>query len=61
MDKYMIELRNENEQEAEAKRQLKYIDDAKTIVTDISGKLGRPLYSCVVTFGCQMYAKCTTV
>ncbi len=57
MDKYMIELRNENEQEAEAKRQLKYIDDAKTIVTDISGKLGRPLYSCVVTFGCQMNAR----
>lgn len=61
MGNYKLNLKSEEEQRAEAERQLRYIDEIRELVSDISENLGRPLYSCVVTFGCQMNAKCTTV
>ena len=54
MGKYKIELKSEEDQQAEAARQLAFIEEAGKIVSEISESLGRPLYSTVVTFGCQM-------
>ena len=54
MGNYKTDLRSEEEQRAEAERQLRYIDEIRELVGEISENLGRPLYSCVVTFGCQM-------
>ena len=49
-----IELRSEEEQTREAERQLEYIEEARKIVSEISEKLGRPLFSHTKTFGCEM-------
>ena len=57
MENYKIELRSEEEQKIEAERQLRYIEEARELVSEISEKLGRPLYSICVTFGCQMNAR----
>ncbi len=57
MGNYKTDLRSEEEQRAEAERQLRYIDEIRELVGEISENLGRPLYSCVVTFGCQMNAR----
>ena len=57
MGNYKLNLKSEEEQRAEAERQLRYIDEIRELVSDISENLGRPLYSCVVTFGCQMNAR----
>jgi tRNA-2-methylthio-N6-dimethylallyladenosine synthase len=57
MGNYKINLKSEEEQRAEAERQLRYIDEIRELVSEISENLGRPLYSCVVTFGCQMNAR----
>lgn len=54
MEKYKIELKSEEEQQAEAARQLKFIEEARKIVMEISSEIGRPLFSHTKTFGCQM-------
>ena len=57
MEKYKIELKSEEEQQAEAARQLKFIEEAREIVMEISAEIGRPLFSHTKTFGCQMNAR----
>ena len=54
MEKYKIELKSEEEQQAEAARQLKFIEEVREIVMEISAEIGRPLISYIRTFGCQM-------
>ena len=54
MEKYKIELKSEEEQQAEAARQLKFIEEAREIVMEISAEIGRPLISYIKTFGCQI-------
>lgn len=56
-----IELRSEEEQIKEAERQLKFIEEVRVIVEEMSKEIGRPLFSHITSFGCQMNAKCTTV
>ena len=56
-----IELRSEEEQAREAERQLKFIEEARELTKELSDRLGRPLFSHITSFGCQMYAKFTTV
>lgn len=41
----------------EPERQYYYMAKLKTIVAERSAKLGRPLYCCTQTFGCQMNAR----
>ena len=40
--------------EQEPYRQYYFIKKARKYVKALSEKLGRPLYACTVTFGCQM-------
>lgn len=38
----------------EQKRQQQFIEKARIYVREKSEELGRPLYACTTTFGCQM-------
>lgn len=40
----------------EQKRQQQFIEKARGYVKEKSEELGRPLYACTTTFGCQMNA-----
>lgn len=57
MENYRIDIRSEEEQMREAERQNLFIEEARGMVRDISGRIGRPLISCITTFGCQMNAR----
>ena len=41
----------------EQKRQQQFIEKARIYVREKSEELGRPLYACTTTFGCQMNAR----
>ena len=41
----------------EQKRQQQFIEKARVYVREKSEELGRPLYACTTTFGCQMNAR----
>lgn len=47
---------NEDAPVEEPARQYYFIAKARKYITEISAKLGRPLFSHVETFGCQMNA-----
>ena len=53
----MPEYRIDAGQMKETDKQLQYIGEARELIALISEKLGRPLLSCIVTFGCQMNAR----
>ena len=53
----MPEYRIDAGQMKETDKQLQYIGKARELIALISEKLGRPLLSCIVTFGCQMNAR----
>ncbi len=53
----MPENRIDAGQIKETDKQLQYIGEARELITLISVRLGRPLLSCIVTFGCQMNAR----
>ena len=53
----MPEYRIDADQMKETDKQLQYIGEARELIALISEKLGRPLLSCIVTFGCQMNAR----
>ena len=55
-----IELRGEKEQQREYERQAAFMEEAKELVGRMSEELGRPLFSHLTCFGCQMNVKCTT-
>ena len=57
MENYRIDIRSEEEQLREAERQNLFIEEARGMVLDISSRIGRPLISCITTFGCQMNAR----
>ena len=57
MENYRIDIRSEEEQMREAERQNLFIEEARGMVRDISSRIGRPLISCITTFGCQMNAR----
>lgn len=57
MENYRIDIRSEEEQLREAERQNLFIEEARGMVRDISSRIGRPLISCITTFGCQMNAR----
>ena len=40
----------------EQKRQQQFIEKTRIYVREKSEELGRPLYACTTTFGCQMNA-----
>ena len=48
---------NEDAPVEEPARQYYFIAKARKYITEISAKLGRPLFSHVETFGCQMNAR----
>lgn len=54
MEKYKVELRNDEEQQKEAKRQMDFIGEIRKEVEKIEKQIGRPLFSHIKTFGCQM-------
>ena len=54
MEKYKIELRSDEEQQKEAKRQMDFIAEIRKEVEVIEKQIGRPLFSHIKTFGCQM-------
>ena len=54
MEKYKIELRSDEEQQKEAKRQMDFIGEIRKEVEAIEKEIGRPLFSHIKTFGCQM-------
>lgn len=47
-------IKNEEAQKAAAARQLEFIEKARVLVENISKNIGRPLFSHIETFGCQM-------
>ena len=53
----MSENRIDAGQIKETDKQLQYIGEARELITLISERLGRPLLSCIITFGCQMNAR----
>ncbi len=53
----MSENRIDAGQIKETDKQLQYIREARELITLISERLGRPLLSCIITFGCQMNAR----
>lgn len=54
MEKYKVELRNDEDQMKEAKRQMDFIGEIRKEVEKIEKQIGRPLFSHIKTFGCQM-------
>ena len=54
MEKYKIELRSDEDQMKEAKRQMDFIGEIRKEVEKIEKQIGRPLFSHIKTFGCQM-------
>lgn len=44
----------------EQKRQQQFIEKARGYVKEKSEELGRPLYACTTTFGCQMHPEPVT-
>ena len=50
----MSENRIDAGQIKETDKQLQYIGEARELITLISERLGRPLLSCIITFGCQI-------
>ena len=54
MEKYKVELRNDEDQIKEAKRQMDFIGEIRKEVEKIEKQIGRPLFSHIKTFGCQM-------
>ena len=54
MEKYKIELRSDEEQQKEAKRQMDFIAEIRKEVEAIEKQIGRPFFSHIKTFGCQM-------
>ena len=54
MEKYKIELRSDEEQQKEAKRQMDFIAEIRKEGEAIEKEIGRPLFSHIKTFGCQM-------
>ena len=56
-----MKIKMENKKETltaaeEQKRQQQFIEKARIYVREKSEELGRPLYACTTTFGCQMNA-----
>lgn len=51
MEKYKIELRSDEEQQKEAKRQMDFIAEIRKEVEAIEKQIGRPLFSHIKTFG----------
>ena len=54
-----MKIKMENKKETltaaeEQKRQQQFIEKARIYVREKSEELGRPLYACTTTFGCQM-------
>ena len=47
----------DQEYNAKIEEQWRYIEELKLLVSERSAILGRPIISCVVTFGCQMNAR----
>lgn len=45
------------ESKEELERQLYYIEKCREYIRNITEEIGRPLYACVQTFGCQMNAR----
>lgn len=54
MEKYKVELKNDEDQMKEAKRQMDFIGEIRKEVEKIEKQIGRPLFSHIKTFGCQM-------
>jgi len=48
---------NSNNSAVALEEQLYYIEECKKYISKISEEIGRPLYACVHTFGCQMNAR----
>ena len=49
-----MDIKNQEAQKAAAARQLEFIEEAKVLVEKITKNIGRPLFSHIETFGCQM-------
>ena len=60
MEKYKVELRNDEDQMKEAKRQMDFIGEIRKEVEKIEKQIGRPLFSHIKTFGCQMHLEILT-
>lgn len=52
-----LEIQKAEENAAESKRQLSFIENNKLLIQDLAGRLGRPVRYCLTTFGCQMNEK----
>ena len=44
----------DQEYNAKIEEQWRYIEELKLLISERSAILGRPIVSCVVTFGCQI-------
>ena len=60
MEKYKVELRNDEDQMKEGKRQMDFIGEIRKEVEKIEKQIWRPLFSHIKTFGCQMNLKILT-